>query len=85
VAIVTGAGKAFVAGADISEMKGMDKAKAKEYSLLGHRIFSRMENSPVIFIGAVNGFALGGGLELAMACDIRVLAQAAQMGRSPIW
>lgn len=80
VAIITGAGKAFVAGADISEMKGMDKAKAKEYSLLGHRIFSRMENSPVIFIGAVNGFALGGGLELAMACDIRILAQVAQMG-----
>lgn len=80
VAIVTGAGKAFVAGADISEMKGMDKAKAKEYSLLGHKIFSRMENSPVIFIAAVNGFALGGGLELAMASDIRVLAEAAQMG-----
>lgn len=80
VAIITGAGKAFVAGADISEMKGMDKAKAKAYSLLGHKIFSRMENSPVIFVAAVNGFALGGGLELAMACDIRVLAQVAQMG-----
>jgi enoyl-CoA hydratase len=80
VAIVTGAGKAFVAGADIGEMKGMDKAKAKEYSLLGHKIFSRMENSPVIFIAAVNGFALGGGLELAMASDIRILATQAQMG-----
>ncbi len=80
VAIITGAGKAFVAGADISEMKGMDKAKAKEYSLLGHKIFSRMENSPVIFVAAVNGFALGGGLELAMACDIRVLANVAQLG-----
>lgn len=80
VAIITGAGKAFVAGADISEMKGMDKAKAKEYSLLGHKIFSRMENSPVIFIAAVNGFALGGGLELAMASDIRILATVAQMG-----
>jgi enoyl-CoA hydratase len=80
VAVVTGAGKAFVAGADISEMKGMDKAKAKEYSLLGHKIFSRMENSPVIFIAAVNGFALGGGLELAMASDIRILVEGAQMG-----
>ena len=78
--IITGAGKAFVAGADISEMQGMDKARAKEYSLLGHKIFSRMENSPLIFIAAVNGFALGGGLELAMECDIRILSQAAQMG-----
>ncbi|MBX3721577.1 MAG: enoyl-CoA hydratase/isomerase family protein [Turneriella sp.] len=80
LAILTGAGKAFVAGADISEMKGMDKAKAKEYSLLGHKTFSRMENSPVIFVAAVNGFALGGGLELAMASDIRILATGAQMG-----
>jgi enoyl-CoA hydratase len=80
LAIITGAGKAFVAGADISEMKGMDAARAKEYSLLGHRIFSAMENSPVIFIAAVNGFALGGGLELAMSADIRMLSVAAQLG-----
>jgi len=80
LAIVTGQGKAFVAGADISEMKGMTKDQAKAYSLLGHKIFSRMENSPVIFIAAVNGFALGGGLELAMACDMRILADSAQMG-----
>lgn len=80
VAIITGAGKAFVAGADISEMQGMDIAKAKDYSLLGHKIFSRMENSPIIFVAAVNGFALGGGMELAMASDIRILVEGAQMG-----
>ncbi|MBV6492734.1 MAG: Short-chain-enoyl-CoA hydratase [Turneriella sp.] len=80
VAIVTGAGKAFVAGADISEMKGMQQDAAKKYSLLGHKTFSRIENSPVIFIAAVNGFALGGGLELALSCDIRIFSQDAQAG-----
>lgn len=80
VAIFTGAGKAFVAGADIGEMSGMDANNAKEYSLLGHRIFSRIETSPVIFIAAVNGFALGGGLELALAADIRIFAEPAQAG-----
>ncbi|HRP69595.1 MAG TPA: enoyl-CoA hydratase-related protein [Turneriella sp.] len=79
VAIITGNGKAFVAGADISEMKGMSVEKAKAYSLLGHKIFSRLENSPVVFIAAVNGFALGGGLELALASDIRLLSEAAQL------
>jgi len=85
VVIITGeGGKAFAAGADISEMKDMDVQEAKEFSLLGHQVFNEIENSPKIFIAAVNGYALGGGCELALACDLRIAAENAKFGQPEI-
>lgn len=85
VVIISGKGeKAFAAGADISEMKDMNVQEAKEFSLLGHRVFNEIENSPKIFIAAVNGYALGGGCELALACDLRIAAENAKFGQPEI-
>lgn len=78
VVIITGAGsKAFVAGADISEMAKMTPAEARDLSLLGKEVFSRLENLPQATIAAINGYALGGGCELTMSCDIRMAADTA--------
>ena len=84
VLILTGEGKAFVAGADIAEMADKDSKEGKEFSEVGQRAFSRLENIPFPVIAAVNGFALGGGCELAMACDIRIASTFAKFGQPEV-
>lgn len=82
IVIVTGSGsKAFVAGADISEMVNASAAKGHAMALLARETFSRLERMPQVTIAAINGYALGGGCELAMACDIRVAAENAVFGQ----
>ena len=85
VVVLTGAGaKAFVAGADIAEMNTLTPVQGRDFSLLGQRLMRRIErlNKPVIAM--VNGFALGGGLELAMACHLRIAADSAKLGQPEI-
>ncbi len=78
--IVTGAGRSFVAGADIAEIAANDAAGLERLSAQGQAIFSRIERLPKPVIAAVNGFALGGGCELALACHIRVASEHAKFG-----
>ncbi|HHS13500.1 MAG TPA: crotonase [bacterium] len=84
VVIVTGEGKAFVAGADIVEMKDMDGQQSRAFSRLGQYVFRRMETMDIIFIAAVNGYALGGGCEFAMACDLRIASEKAKFGQPEV-
>ncbi|MBB6337414.1 enoyl-CoA hydratase [Xanthomonas arboricola] len=85
VVILTGAGpKAFVAGADIAEMRDLSAMQGREFSLLGQQLMRRIERMPKPVIAMVNGFALGGGLELAMACHLRVAASSARLGQPEI-
>lgn len=85
VVIITGAGeKAFVAGADIAHMQKLKPLEAREFARLGQRVFSKIENLPKPVIAAINGFALGGGCELAMACDIRVASENAKLGQPEV-
>ena len=83
--ILTGAGeKSFVAGADIGEMSTLSKAEGEAFGKKGNDVFRKIETSPVPFIAAVNGFALGGGNELAMSCDIRICADTALFGQPEV-
>ena len=82
VVIVTGAGeKAFVAGADIAEMVNKGAAEGMQLALLAYETFNILEKMPQVTIAAVNGYALGGGCEISMACDIRVASENAKFGQ----
>jgi enoyl-CoA hydratase len=83
--ILTGAGeKAFVAGADIAAMSKLGPPEAREFAALGHRTLNALEALPVVTIAAVNGFALGGGCELAMACDLIYASEKARFGQPEV-
>lgn len=78
--IITGEGRAFIAGADIREFTSWSPDDAEDLTAKGQRIFAQIENFPAPVIAAVNGFALGGGLELALSCDIRIASEKAKFG-----
>ncbi len=82
--IITGEGKAFVAGADIAFMHGLDEQSGYDFGRLGQQVFRRIETMEKPVIAAVNGFALGGGCELAMACDIRIASERAKFGQPEV-
>ncbi|MEO0074725.1 MAG: enoyl-CoA hydratase-related protein [candidate division WOR-3 bacterium] len=84
VIILTGEGKAFVAGADISEMSKYSSLQARVFAQNGHRVLSKLENIDKPVIAAINGFALGGGCEIALACDIRILSENAKIGQPEV-
>lgn len=85
VVVLTGAGpKAFVAGADIAEMNGLSPVQARDFSRHGQRLMSRIEQLGKPVLAMVNGFALGGGLELAMCCHLRIAADTARLGQPEI-
>lgn len=82
--ILTGAARAFVAGADISELSRQSPMQAKARAAFGQHVFGKLEESPKPVIAAVNGFALGGGCELAMACHIRIASEHARFGQPEV-
>ena len=84
VAIVTGAGRSFVAGADIGQMSTLTAVEAKAFGAYGNSVFLKLENLTKPTIAAVNGFALGGGCELSMACDIRLASEKAKFGQPEV-
>jgi len=85
VVVLTGTGpKAFVAGADIAEMSGLTPVQGRDFSLRGQRLMRRIETLPKPVVAMVNGFALGGGLELAMSCHLRIAADSAKVGQPEV-
>lgn len=83
--VLTGAGtKSFVAGADIAEMSSLTKAEGEAFGKKGNDIFRKIETFPIPVIAAVNGFALGGGCEIAMSCDIRICSENALFGQPEV-
>lgn len=84
VIIITGQGKAFVAGADIAQMRDLNAEEGRKFGNLGQQIFRKIEKMEKPVIAAVNGFALGGGCELAMSCDMRIASEKAKFGQPEV-
>ena len=84
VVIITGEGRAFVAGADISQMSTMNATEGKAFGEQGAAVFRKIEKLPIPVIAAVNGFALGGGCEISMSCDIRICSENAMFGQPEV-
>jgi len=84
VVVITGEGKAFVAGADISEMCDKTQKQGYEFSIFGQSVFDKIEKLSKPVIAAINGFALGGGCELAMSCDFRIASSKAKFGQPEV-
>ncbi|MDQ8163409.1 MAG: enoyl-CoA hydratase-related protein [Gemmatimonadota bacterium] len=82
--LLTGAGRAFVAGADIAELQSQSPLEAQRRARAGQAIFRRFETSPKPTVAAINGFALGGGCELAMACHLRIASEKAKLGQPEV-
>lgn len=85
VVLITGSGeKSFVAGADITEMRPLSAMEGRNWGMAGQGVFNKIENLPQPVIAVINGFALGGGCELAMACDIRIASDKAKFGQPEV-
>jgi enoyl-CoA hydratase len=82
--LLTGAGRSFIAGADISELESQSPLEAQRRARVGQAIFRRFETSPKPTVAAINGFALGGGCELAMACHVRLASDKAKLGQPEV-
>lgn len=84
VLVITGAGRSFIAGADIAEMSLFTPEEALRFGQMGSSVFRKLELLPIPVVAAINGFALGGGCELAMACDIRYASENAKLGQPEV-
>ncbi|WP_026963006.1 enoyl-CoA hydratase/isomerase family protein [Alicyclobacillus herbarius] len=84
VVLVRGEGKAFAAGADIADMQAMSAIEAEAFARLGQRVFGKLEQLPQVTVALVHGYALGGGMELAMACDVRIAVRGAKFGQPEV-